>query len=48
VGIVLIVVAVNLPYVGWLINLLLTLVGLGALLLTAHGAFRLRQSELAV
>lgn len=40
VGVVLVVAAVNLPFVGWLINFLLILVGLGALVLGLYRLFR--------
>lgn len=39
-GVVLVVAAVNLPFVGWLINFLLVLVGLGALLMGLYRLFR--------
>jgi cytoskeletal protein CcmA (bactofilin family) len=44
VGLALILVAVNIPYVGWVVNILLTLLGLGAIILR----FWHRESALAV
>ena len=35
-GLVLILLSINLPYVGGLVNIILTLVGLGAILLVAY------------
>jgi cytoskeletal protein CcmA (bactofilin family) len=40
VGLVLVLIAVNLPYVGGIINFLLTLLGLGALILTLYRSYR--------
>ena len=36
IGLIVVFVAVSLPYVGWVVNALLTLLGFGALLITAH------------
>ncbi|MEJ2108415.1 MAG: zf-HC2 domain-containing protein [Acidobacteriota bacterium] len=40
IGLVLIVIVVNLPYIGGIINVLLTILGLGALLVTGYRMFR--------
>ena len=40
IGITIIVVAINLPYIGGILNFLLILIGLGALLITAYRMFR--------
>lgn len=42
IGITIIVVAINLPYIGGILNILLILIGLGALLITAYRLFRRR------
>ena len=40
VGLLAVFVAVNLPFVGWIVNLALTLIGLGGLFAWAMAAFR--------
>jgi len=40
IGITIIVVAINLPYIGGILNILLILIGLGALLITAYRMFK--------
>jgi len=40
IGITIIVVAINLPYIGGVLNILLMLIGMGALLIAAYRLFR--------
>jgi anti-sigma factor RsiW len=47
-GLLIIIVAVNLPWIGGLINFLLCLLGLGAIVMTVYRTYGLRQQNLPV
>jgi len=45
IGLIIIIVAVNIPYIGGILNILLTIIGLGAFLVTGWRLFRNKPPE---
>jgi uncharacterized membrane protein len=48
IGLLIVIIAVNLPFIGGILNFLLTLIGLGALLVTAFRMFREKRAAIPV